>query len=183
LIFSIRFDLPAIIGIGGTLANGTTLIERIQRLKNLEQQETDNTFNLLKNNMIIIGRLKIRERLNLTKLKALEKAGWVVGNSSALLEKIGQFMDIGAIIGGSVYSAKTAALNVANGLEDLACRDYKCLTLDCLACFCDVTAAGVAFLPKTNRTGAVFAGCTATSKFYRTLRGKCKDMSGLFGCK
>jgi small subunit ribosomal protein S2 len=29
------------------LTNWTTLTERIQRLKNLEQQEADNTFNLL----------------------------------------------------------------------------------------------------------------------------------------
>ena len=33
--------------LGGMLTNWTTLTERIQRLKNLEQQEADNTFNLL----------------------------------------------------------------------------------------------------------------------------------------
>jgi hypothetical protein len=131
----------------------------------------------------MVGRLKIRKRLNLTKLKAFDKAGWVAGNSSALMEKIGQFLDIGVTTGGSVYSARTGALNLANGLEDYACSDYKCLTLDCLACICDAAATGVAFLPKTNATGAAFAGCTATSKFSRTLRNKCKEMGGLLGCK
>jgi small subunit ribosomal protein S2 len=33
--------------LGGMLTNWTTLTERIQRFKNLEQQEADNTFNLL----------------------------------------------------------------------------------------------------------------------------------------
>jgi hypothetical protein len=33
----------------------------------------------------MIRRLKIRKRLNLTKLKAFEKAGWVAGNSSTLM--------------------------------------------------------------------------------------------------
>ena len=129
------------------------------------------------------SRFKIRKRLNSTKLKAFEKAGWVAGNSSALMEKIGQFLDISATTGGSVYSARTAALDVANGIEDYACSDYKCLTLDCIACCCDIASTGIAFLPKTNITGAAFAGCTATSKFSRTLRNKCKEAGGLLGCK
>ena len=131
-----------------------------------------------------MSRLRIRERLNKTKLKAFEKAAWVAGNSSALMEKIGQFLDIGATTAGSAYSARTAAINVANAVEDYACSDYKCLTLDCVASCCDVAAVGLAFLPKNNVTGAAFAGCTATSKFSRTLRNRCKEMeSGLFGCK
>lgn len=42
-------------------------------------------------------KLKIRQRFNKTGLKALtlEKAGWVDGNSSALMQKICQFLDIG----------------------------------------------------------------------------------------
>jgi hypothetical protein len=74
--------------------------------------------------------------LNLTKLKAFEKAGWIADNSSALMEKIGQFLDIGATTVGSVYIVRTRALDIVNALEDYACSDYKCLTLDCLACFC-----------------------------------------------
>jgi len=64
------------------------------------------------------------------------------------------------------------------------CSDYKCLTLDCIAAGCDLAATGVSFLPKTNVTVIAFAGCTATSKFSRTLRNKCKEVEGgLFGCK
>ena len=126
-------------------------------------------------------KFKIKNRLKKTRLKALEKASWVAGNSSQLMQKIAQFMDIGMTTSGSVYSAKTAAVDIANAVEDYACSDYKCLTLDCIASCCDLGATGIAFLPKNNITGAAFAACTATSKFSRTLRNKCK--SGLFGCK
>ena len=129
-------------------------------------------------------RLRLRDRLNKTKLKAFDKVSWVAGNSSDLMQKIGQCIDIGTTTAGSAYSARSAALDVAHALEDYACSDYKCLTLDCIASCCDIAAAGIAFLPKTNVTGAAFAGCTATSKFSRTLRNKCKEMEGgLFGCK
>ena len=129
-------------------------------------------------------RLKFRKRLNKTRLKVFEKAGWVAGNSSALMEKLGQFLDIGATTAGSAYSAKTAAIDIAHAVEDYTCSDYKCLTLDCIASVCDFGATGIAFLPKNNITGAAFAACTATSKFSRTLRNKCKEMEGgLFGCK
>ena len=131
-----------------------------------------------------MSRFKIRKRLNKTRLKAFEKADWVVGNSSALMQKIGQFLDIGSTTAGSVYSARTAAVDIANALEDYACNDYKCLTLDCIASCCDLGATGIAFLPKNNITGAAFAGCTAASKFSRTLRNKCKEINGgLLGCK
>lgn len=131
-----------------------------------------------------MARFRIRERLNETRLKAFEKVGWVAGNSSALMEKICQFIDIGATTAGSTYSARTAAIDIANAVEDYACSDYKCLTLDCVASCCDLGATGIAFLPKNNVTGVAFAACTATSKFSRTLRNKCKEMeSGLFGCK
>lgn len=119
---------------------------------------------------------KIQERLNKTRLKAFEKAGWVAGNSSTLIEKIGQFLDIVSTTAGSAYSARTAAIDIANAVEDYACSDYKCLTLDCVASCCDLGATGIAFLPKNNITGAAFAACTATSKFSRTLRNKCKEM-------
>jgi hypothetical protein len=100
------------------------------------------------------------------------------------MEKVGYFLDIGSTTAGSAYSAQTAAVDVANALEDYACSDYKCLTLDCVASCCDLAAAGIAFLPKTNSTGAIFAGCTAISKFSRTLRNRCKQMEGsLLGCK
>jgi hypothetical protein len=131
-----------------------------------------------------MSRFQIRKRLNKTKLKAFEKAGWVAGNSSGLMQKVVQFLDIGSTTAGSAYSARTAAIDVANALKDYACSDYKCLTLDCVASCCDFAAAGIAFLPKNNVTGAAFAGCTATSKFSRTLRNRCKEIEGgLLGCK
>lgn len=128
--------------------------------------------------------LKIRNRLNKTKMKVFEKTGWVAGNSSVLIEKMIQFMETSSTTAGSAYSARTAAIDIANALEDYACSDYKCLTLDCVASCCDVVATGIAFLPKNNTTGAAFAGCTAVSKFSRTLRNRCKEAEiGLFGCK
>ena len=69
------------------------------------------------------SRFKICGRLNSTKLKAFEKAGWVAGNSSALMEKITQFLDIGATTAGSTYSTRTAAIDVADAAEDYACSD------------------------------------------------------------
>ena len=114
------------------------------------------------------------KRLNKTRLKAFEKAGWVAGNSSALMQKIGQFLDIGSTTAGSAYSARTAAIDVANAIEDYACSDSKCFMLDCVAYCCDLAATGIAFLPKNNITGSAFAGCTSTSKFSRTLRNKWK---------
>jgi hypothetical protein len=117
-------------------------------------------------------KFKIRKRLNKTRLKAFEKAGWVAGNLSELMQKIGQFLDIGSTTAGYAYSARTAAADIANSLENYACSDYKCLTLDCVASCCDLGATGIVFLPKNNITGAAFAACTATSKFSRTLRNK-----------
>ena len=129
-------------------------------------------------------KFKIRKRLNKTRLKVYEKVGWVTGNSSVLMQKINQFLDIGSTTAGSAYSARTAAIDIGNALKDYACRDYKCLTLYCIASCCDLGATEIAFLPKNNITGAAFGVCTATSKFSRTLRNKCKEMEGgLFGCK
>lgn len=130
------------------------------------------------------SRFKIRERFNSTKLKVYKKTVWVAGNSSVLMEKLTQLIDIGTTTGGSVYSARTAAIDVAHAAEDYACSDYKCLALDCIASGCDLVATGLSFLPKTKVTVTAFAGCTATSKFSRTLRNKCKEMNGgLLGCK
>ena len=81
-------------------------------------------------------------------------------------------------------SVITAATDIAHAVEDYACKDYRCLTLDCIASGFDVIAVGVSFLPKSKTTTAAFAGCTAVSKFSRTLRDKCKEIEGgLFGCK
>jgi hypothetical protein len=131
------------------------------------------------------SRFKIRKRLSSTKLKVFsDKPGFFLGNSSVLMEKVSLFLDIGATTGASSYSAKTAAIDLAHAVEDYACSDYRCLALDCLASGCDLAAVGISFLPKNQKTGAAFAGCTAASKFSRTLRNRCKQLEkGLFGCK
>ena len=129
-------------------------------------------------------KFRTRKRFNKTRLKEFQKASWVAGNSSALMQKISQFLDIGSTTAGSAYSVRIAAIYIANATEDYACSYYKFLTLDCVASCCDLAAAGVAFLPKNNVTGGAFAACTATSKFSRTLKNKCKEMkSDLFRCK
>ena len=125
---------------------------------------------------------RINNRLEKTKLKLFEKTSWVTGNSVALMETVKQAIDFGTTTAGAAYSAKTAAKNVANGIVDYACSDYRCLTLDCFESCCDATATVVAFFPKTRVTTVVFAGCTAGSKFAQTLRDECKKVGGLPGC-
>jgi len=69
-------------------------------------------------------RFKIRKRLSSTKLKAFQKAEWVAGNSSALVEKVTQLLDVGMTTGGSVYGARTAAIDLAHAAEDYGCSDF-----------------------------------------------------------
>lgn len=126
----------------------------------------------------------IRKRLHTTKLKVFEKTEWVVVNSSVLMDKIILLFDAGMTTGGSMYSSRTAAIDLAHVAEDYLCSDYKCLALDTRAASCDIVATGVSFFPKTKKITMIFAGCSATSKFSRTLRNKCKEMEGgLVGCK
>jgi hypothetical protein len=124
---------------------------------------------------------KVRKSFVSTKLWILEKSSWVAGNTSQVLEKISDFMDIGATTGGSVYSAQTAAVDLTHAVEDYGCGDYPCMVLDGIALCCDVGATAVSFLPKNKVSGFAFAGCTATSKFARTVRNKCKKTK-LLGC-
>jgi hypothetical protein len=42
-------------------------------------------------------RFNFRKRLNSTKLKLSQKTEWIAGNSSALMEKVTQFIDAGVI--------------------------------------------------------------------------------------
>jgi len=125
---------------------------------------------------------RIKNRLERTKLKVFEKTSWVAGNSSALMESLRQTINFGTTTAGATYSAKTAARNVANGMVDYACQDYRCLALDCFGGCCDITATVCSFFPKTKVTTMVFAGCTAGSKFAHTLRDECKKAGGLPGC-
>lgn len=60
--------------LGGMLTNWTTLKERIERLKNLEQQEADNTFNLLPKKEASLRRKELQKlRKHLDGIKDMEK--------------------------------------------------------------------------------------------------------------
>jgi small subunit ribosomal protein S2 len=59
--------------LGGMLTNWTTLTERIQRLKSLEQQEADNTFNLLTKKEATLRRKELQKlRKHLEGIKNME---------------------------------------------------------------------------------------------------------------
>jgi small subunit ribosomal protein S2 len=59
--------------LGGMLTNWTTLTERIQRLKNLEQQEADNTFNLLTKKEATLRRKELQKlRKHLEGIKKMQ---------------------------------------------------------------------------------------------------------------
>lgn len=62
-----------------------------------------------------MSRFKIRERFNKKqnkiRLNLWQKTDWVVGNSSEVMQKLGQFLDIGMTTAGSAYSARTAAFD------------------------------------------------------------------------
>lgn len=98
------------------------------------------------------------------------------------MESVRQALDFGTTTVRAGYSAKTAAKNVANGMVDYACSDYRCLDLYCLGSCYDATATVVDFFPKTRLTTVVFAGCTGGSKFAQTLRDEYKKSGGLPGC-
>nr|YP_009495800.1 ribosomal protein S2 [Plagiogramma staurophorum]AWT38239.1 ribosomal protein S2 [Plagiogramma staurophorum] len=60
--------------LGGTLTNWVTLKDRIERLKNLEQQEADNTFSLLTKKEASIRQKELEKlRRNLGGIKSMEK--------------------------------------------------------------------------------------------------------------
>ena len=122
---------------------------------------------------------KIRKRLSSTKLKMLEASKWAAGNSSVLMQKLAQTVDIAATTGAASISTRNAAVDVAHALEDYACKDYPCMTLDGIAATCDGVAAVVSFIPGCTK---IFAITTASSCFCRTLRNKCKEAKGLVGC-
>jgi small subunit ribosomal protein S2 len=59
--------------LGGMLTNWTTLTERIQRLKSLEQQEADNTFNLLTKKEATLRRKELQKlRKHLEGIKKMQ---------------------------------------------------------------------------------------------------------------
>ena len=60
--------------LGGMLTNWATLKERIERLKNLEQQEADNTFNLLTKKEAALRRKELQKlRKHLEGIKSMEE--------------------------------------------------------------------------------------------------------------
>ena len=96
-------------------------------------------------------------RAKKTRLYVMETVKWGAGNASALMD----LLSTGVRTAAGSISARNAAVDIAHGVEDYACSDYKCLILD--------TAA------------AVFGITTSVSCFCRTLRNKCKETNA-FGC-
>ena len=122
---------------------------------------------------------KIRKKLPSTKLKMFEASKWAAGNSSVLIQQAAQAIDITTSTSAACLSARNGAVDIAHALEDYACKDYPCMTLDGIAATCDGVAAVVAFIPGCSK---IFAITTASSCFCRTLRNKCKEAKGLLRC-
>lgn len=136
-------------------------------------------------------RQRLKKRVNKTKLNLYDRLGlgwaqetsgqivqntaWVTGNTTALMESATNTLDIGVTVGCASYSAKAAGTNLVNGIFDYAAGEYGSLCLDCVGFCCDGVATAVAFLPKNNLTIKTFAGCSAVSKFTRTVRNKYKE--------
>jgi hypothetical protein len=127
----------------------------------------------LENNSL---RKRVINRSKKTKLHLLEGGRWVVGNTSSAMELV-----VGGLrtAGGSI-SARNAAVDITNAVEDYTCSDYPCLILDTTATACDITGALCAAIPGSPTQ--VFVVVTSTSHFCRTLRNLCKSKN-IFGCK
>ena len=95
------------------------------------------------------------------------------------MQKAAQNMDITNSIGAACLSSQNEQLIIVHALEDYACKDYRCMTLDGIVAICDGVTAVVTFIPGCSK---IFAITTASSCFYRTLRNKCKEAKGLLGC-
>lgn len=122
------------------------------------------------------GVRRTRDRVKKTQLYLLESGKWAAANSSVLLD----LLCTGVRTGASSLSARNAAVDITNGIQDYACSDYKCLLLDTTATACDIAGAVAAFIPG-NMPKKVFGGATSVSCFCRTLRNKCKETNAL-GC-
>lgn len=133
-------------------------------------------------------RQRLKNRLESTRLKSwLPRNPYssgmdIAGNSSDIIQKLGQLSDILLSTGGCYYSGNNVGHGVANAVEDYACADYKCLALDLIATTCDTCAFGCsAFLPKNNITGGLYATFIGVSKASTTIRTRCKQAGGF--CK
>ena len=120
---------------------------------------------------------RIKDRVKKTRLYVMESGKWAAGNASVLME----LLSTGARTVGSSLSARNAAVDIIHAVEDYACSDYKCLTLDIVATAYDLTGSVYAFIPG-NMTKKVFGVATSGSCFCRTLRNKCKE-TNVFSCK
>lgn len=149
-------------------------------------------------------RNRLKNRLDKTKLKVYddmsslyEKLGWVkentgelaqntnwlTGNTTELIQKINTGLEVGGATLGASYTARSAGLNLLNGMEDLCNEEYGCLGLDCLGLCCDAISTTMVFLPRNRVTNKVLAGCAATSQFTRTVRDKYQEKKATFGIK
>ena len=133
-------------------------------------------------------RNRLKNRLEKTKLydNLYQRLGWVgettsdlaqntlwsTGNFTEILNKVNTGIEIGGMSLGAGYTARSAGINLCNGVEDLCNEEYACLGLDCVGLCCDAVSTTMIFLPKNRFTAKVIAGCSATSKFTRTVRDK-----------
>ena len=117
------------------------------------------------------------DRFKKTRLYIMENGHWVAGNVSSFID----LLSTGVRTAATSVSARNAAVDISNAIEDYACSDYKCFALDTAATACDVAGAIVAFISSGNLTKKVFVGTSSFSCFCRTLRNKCKEKN-VFGC-
>lgn len=122
------------------------------------------------------GVRRTKDEVKKTRLYLLEGSKWAAGNASALIE----LLCIGVRAGAGSLSARNAAVDITNAIEDYVCSDYRCLVLDTTATACDITGAFASFIPGTM-TKKVFGVTTSVSCFCRTLRNKCKETNA-WGC-
>jgi len=149
-------------------------------------------------------RSRVKNRLNKTKLKVYDEMGslyeklgwakettselaqntnWLTGNTTELIQKVNTGLEVGGATLGASYTARSAGLNLLNGIEDFCNEDYACLGLDCLGLCCDAVSTSMVFLPRNRVTNRVLAGCAATSQFSRTVRDKYQEKKATFGIK
>ena len=64
--------------------------------------------------------------------------------------------------------------------EDIYCRDYVCLTIDCIGVTADILTIGTSFLSGANITSTITIPISSGCKFFRFC---CRRSIFSFGCK
>ena len=90
---------------------------------------------------------KTGDRVKKTQLYVSETGKWALNNASGLMD----LLSTGVRTCGGSISATNAAVDISHAIEDYACSDSKCLTLDTAATLWDVSSAILCFIP-SNRS-------------------------------